>query len=176
MTSMRRFGVRSGRRRSASSSARSRAVSGTEGVNPTGPRRSGALDDRRCVELAERGLERPATAVVEAVDRALRLLHTVGDLDGAEPDDVTQHEYLTLLVGEPVERLAKRVEALELDLVVALVRRADLLEGNLPARPQVVQRGVAGHAKDPRRERHLALLVLLDLVQQLGEQRLRDVL
>src|SRR5918992_599673 len=37
MTSMRRFGVRSGRRRSASSSARSSAVSGvaTKGPNPT---------------------------------------------------------------------------------------------------------------------------------------------
>ena len=124
----------------------------------------------------QRGLERAAAAVVEAVDRALGLAEAIRDLARGEPRDVAQHEHLALLLGEPAQRLAQALRALEAGLVVALVARADLLDRDLPAGAHVVEREVARHGGDPGGERHVALLVAVDRRHQLREHVLRDVL
>lgn len=67
-------------------------------------------------------------------------------------------------------------EALEADTLVALVARANLSNGICRRAPNVVERGVAGHAEDPGAEAHLALLELADDPHQLGEQVVGDVL
>jgi hypothetical protein len=64
----------------------------------------------------------------------------------------------------------------EADLVVPLVRGADLLERDLAAGAQVVERSVPRHAQDPGGERHLARLIPVDRGDQLREDVLGDVL
>ena len=53
---------------------------------------------------------------------------------------------------------------------------ADFLAGNRAALAHVVDGDVARDADDPRGERDLARLVLLELAHQLGEELLRHVL
>src|SRR5687768_6447296 len=85
-----------------------------------------------------------------------------GDLGRGEPRDVPEDEHLALVVRKAVERGPQALETLEADLLVTLVARADLLEGDLPAGAHVVERGIAGDTEDPGAEGHVALLVLAD--------------
>jgi hypothetical protein len=66
--------------------------------------------------------------VVESVHRAFRLADPARDLAWREARDVTQHEHLALVLGEPVEGLTKRLRTVEPDLLVTLVARPDLLD------------------------------------------------
>src|ERR687883_199473 len=146
--------------------------------SPGGARTAIALrgGDRRGVELAERGPEAGPAAVVKAVHRGLRAAEPEGDLPRGEAGDVAQDQDLPLVLGEPLERRPQRLRALEADLLVALVARAHLREGDLAPAAQVVERGVAGDAQDPGGERALAPLVAGDRGDQLGEHVLGDVL
>ena len=54
--------------------------------------------------------------------------------------------------GRRPQRLAEALGALEACLLVALVARADLLDGDLPARADVVECEVARDGGDPGRE------------------------
>ena len=113
---------------------------------------------------------------MEAVHRALCLADAVGDLTRREAGDVTQHEHLPLVLVEALESLAQRLRAVEADLLMALVGRADFLEWDLPPGAQVVEGRVALHTQDPGRERNLARLVAMDCGDQLGEDVVGDVL
>jgi tetratricopeptide (TPR) repeat protein len=135
-----------------------------------------AGDHGSCLQLPEGGLQGAASAVVEPVHRALRLTDPARDLARREARDVTEHEHLALVLGEPVEGLTKRLRTVEPDLLVTLVGRPDLLERDLPPRAHMVQRHVPGHAQDPRLEGNLARLVLMDRRDQLREHVLSDVL
>ena len=64
---------------------------------------------------------------------------------------MTQHEHLALVLRASGERPPERLRAVEADLLVTLVGRADLLERDLAPGAQMVERGVARHAQDPGR-------------------------
>src|SRR6185436_17246582 len=89
---------------------------------------------------------------------------------------MAQDEHLALLRRQVHERCPEALGALEPDLLLTAVVRADLLEGNLSSRAHVIQSCVPGDPKYPRGERHIARLVLLDRGQELGEDVLRYVL
>ncbi len=78
--------------------------------------------------------------------------------------------------GSLAEGLAQIAHALAAELLDgAVVAAAHLLDGDGALTADVVDGDVARHPQDPGEERHVALLVLADHVDQLGEDVLGDV-
>ena len=67
--------------------------------------RAPARGRRRALELAQVRLERPAPAMVQPVDRVLRLPESLRDLAGREPDHVAEHDDRALVLGQRSKRL-----------------------------------------------------------------------
>ncbi len=131
----------------------------------------------RALHVAESGTQSAASAVVQPVNGRFGAAEAAGDLAGAEPDEVTEHDDLALLVGQRGERVAQYQRAVMGRLaLVAHFGLTDVLARDRPALAHVVESDVARDAQDPRGEGHLPLLVLPDDRHELGEDVLRHVL
>src|ERR1700682_3669535 len=120
--------------------------------------------------------ERPAPAMMQAVDRAFGAACALCDLCRREAGEVAQDEHLPLVGRERRECLAEVADPPGAGMFVAVVGSPNLLDGDRPLAAEVVYGDVARNPQNPREEGDLTLLVLADDMHELGKDVLGDVL
>src|ERR1700733_8378771 len=150
----------------------------TAGESPGGSRAAHSLADcrRRRAATDQLSLQRSASTVVQAMDRAFRTAGAGSDLEWREPGEVAQHEHLALIARQFRERLAQVAHPPIAGRVAdAMIGDPYLFHGHQPLTPQVINGDVASHPQYPREERHLSFLVFVDHANQLCEYLLGHV-
>src|SRR4051812_48450776 len=97
--------------------------------------------------------------MLERVHGVLGPAHAMGDLPWRHTAYEAEHDDLALLLGHRGQSDAECLQALPPDILGRAVGVADLLARHRTPRPDVIDRGVVGHADDPRLERHRPWLV-----------------
>jgi hypothetical protein len=112
--------------------------------------------------------------VVQSVHGALGLSQNTGDLRGREAENVSEDYHVALLARQLVER-APNVMLSFLPDLTGIARHAQFRGWCGSASPKVVKSAITGDPEDPGRERHLALFVFPDHVNQFEEHVLGDI-
>ena len=149
------------------------------GLRLAGPPRSGGLtegDHDRCrSHLLELRTKIGATAMVEAVDRALGLAEHRRYLGWRKAFDVSQDEHVSLLLGQPQQRVVEVPAAFGPERATVVNSDANLLARHHATAAVVIEGAVASNSQYPSCERHLPGLVARDDGHQLEEDVLGDV-
>src|SRR5947208_1707051 len=103
-------------------------------------------------------------------------VHTSTPSDLSAPAQMTEQHHRALVAWQRPRTLEKRPHPLRACFVRRSLGPFQLSPPRPAPAPHLIDREVPGHPPDPGRERHVSRFVLLDRLEQLGEDRLRYVL
>jgi glucose-1-phosphate thymidylyltransferase len=137
-------------------------------------RRPASSSERLRVQLHQFPLQRPASTMVEAMDRTFAAVHLHRYFAGCESDDVAQQHHRALILGQSVKGSSDAVRPIQVrggDLA-----RIEQFAWGRSVSPHMVDCDVARKPQKPREERDAAVVVLDNRRHQFCENLLCQVL